>query len=168
MFTEILSNWEMVQEKQIQVMERFHSEDIWHRLVSVWSSWSSNIVLETFHRRIKTMLILTQHLNKAGGIRIRTNSGDIWLAMQPGHTGNTCRIAIDAPKDFEILRSELISPKEIGRNCSPNMMGLLSGSLQKKRKTMQRYGTKESAPNPRQILCRRVRQATRGVPVIQK
>ena len=78
------------------------------------------------------MLILSQHLNKPGGIRIRTNSGDIWLAMQPGHTETTCRIAIDAPKEFEILRSELLPKQEIGRNCSPSMMELLDGSLSKK------------------------------------
>ena len=114
------------------------------------------------------MLILTQHLHKAGGIRIRTNSGDIWLAMQPGLTTATCRIAIDAPPEFEILRTELLPQKEIGRNCSPSMIGLLSGSLQKKRKAMPGHNIKASAPKPRQILCRRVRQATRGVPVIQK
>ena len=151
-------------------MERFYSEDLRHRLVSVWSSWSSHIVLGTFTGRIKTMLILTQHLIKAGGIRIRTRAGDIWLTMQPGHTAATCRIAIDAPKEFEILRSELIPQKEIGRNCSPSMMGLLDGSLQKKRKTTPKYSAKENAPKlkPRQILCRRVQQATRGMPVIQK
>ena len=116
------------------------------------------------------MLILTQHLHKPGGIRIRTNSGDIWLAMQPGLTNTTCRIAIDAPKDFTIIRSELLPPKEIGRNCSANMIGLLNGSLQKKRKTTPGYNAKTSAPKPKphQILCQRVRQATRGVPVIQK
>jgi hypothetical protein len=114
------------------------------------------------------MLILSQHLHKPGGIRIRTNSGDIWLVLQPGLTNTTCRIAIDAPKAFEVLRSELLPQKEIGCNCSPNMMGLLDGSLSKKRKAMPGHNTKASTPKPRQILCRRVRQATRGVPIIQK
>jgi len=85
------------------------------------------------------MLILSQHLNKAGGIRIRTNSGDIWLAMQSGHKNSVCKIAIDAPKDFEILRSELIAQNEVGQNCCPTMLGLLSGSLKKVRKSHQGY-----------------------------
>ena len=80
------------------------------------------------------MLILSQHLNKPGGIRIRTNSGDIWLAMQPGHTETTCRIAIDAPKEFEILRSELLPPEEVKHSCDPSMIGLLSGTIQKGRR----------------------------------
>ena len=77
------------------------------------------------------MLILSRHLGKAGGIRIRTNSGDIWLAMQYGRTNSTCKIAIDAPREFEILRSELIPQNEIGSNCTPVMARLLSGSLRK-------------------------------------
>ena len=85
------------------------------------------------------MLVLTQNLSKAGGIRIRTHSGDIWLTMLPGQTASVCRIAIDAPKDFEIMRSELLSQKKIGRNCAPAMAGLLKGSLQKKRKSPQGY-----------------------------
>ena len=91
------------------------------------------------------MLILTQHLSKAGGIRIRTNSGDIWLSMQPGHKNSVCKIAIDAPKDFEILRSELIAQNEVGRNCCPTMAGLLSGSLKKVRKSHQGYMRNVSA-----------------------
>jgi len=85
------------------------------------------------------MLVLTQNLSKAGGIRIRTHSGDIWLTMLPGQTASVCRIAIDAPKEFEILRSELLSQKKIGRNCNPMMEALLKGSLQKKRKSPQGY-----------------------------
>ena len=81
------------------------------------------------------MLVLTQNLDRAGGIRIRTNSGDIWLAMQPGHTGNTCRIAIDAPPEFKILRTELLPQKEIEQSCNPKMIGLLSGTIQKARKS---------------------------------
>jgi len=76
------------------------------------------------------MLVLTLDLDRPGGVRISTGSGDIWLAVQYGSTPDVCKMVIEAPQSCKVLRTELLSPGEI--KCSnPKMKGILTGELQK-------------------------------------
>ena len=82
-----------------------------------------------FKKGFDEMLILSQNINKPGGIRIRTGSGDIWLAVLPGTSNGVCKIAIEAPHEYEILRSELVDKKTIERDCGEKMAELLFTGL---------------------------------------